>query len=161
MTSNLNPLAPPSPAIDHPEHKIHIRLVKDPLQEGSTLRYTLVDCEKNVGFDTYWHSWETYQDVFRTVGFQSWKLEPYVISEEERLKYPPGFWGPYLAAPWVIQFTCKKALLGEGDSGQYGGKVVGVLLVLRVTRGKPSDRLRSSHIGLRDNRLFGGRLRAP
>ena len=52
--------------------------------------------------------WTTYEEAFRTVGFRSWKIEPYLIPPDLVRKYNEGFWDEYIAAPSVIHFTCQK-----------------------------------------------------
>jgi len=80
----------------------------EPLHEGSTLRVTLLLGEKTVEFDIYWTNWAIYEDVFRTVGFRSWKMESYLIPPVLERKYGEGFWDEYIAAPSVIHFSCQK-----------------------------------------------------
>jgi toxoflavin synthase len=108
VASNLNPQQPPQPLIDHGKYGLTIRLVDEPLHEGSTLRVTLLLGEKTVGFDIYWTHWATYEEVFRTVGFRSWKMESYLIPPVLERKYGEGFWDEYIAAPSVIHFSCQK-----------------------------------------------------
>ncbi|WP_212006150.1 class I SAM-dependent methyltransferase [Chitinophaga sp. HK235] len=108
ITSNLNPQQPAVPSLFLPEHKLHFKLISGLLEEGSTIRCTLLSDGQEVSFDTYWYSWKTYQEVFRAAGFVSCELEPYIISAEEEKKYPPGFWDVYHARPWVIQLICRK-----------------------------------------------------
>jgi SAM-dependent methyltransferase len=108
VASNLNPLQPPRPLHDHRKYGLRIRAVDDPLHEGATIRVQLLLGEKTVEFDIYWIDWTTYEDVFRTVGFRSWKLEPYLIPPEIARQYEEGFWDDYLSTPSVIHFSCQK-----------------------------------------------------
>ena len=108
VASNLNPQQPPQPLIDHGKYGLTIRLVDAPLHEGATLRVTLRLGEKQVEFDIYWTNWATYEEVFRTVGFRSWKMEAYLIPPVLEGKYGAGFWDEYIAAPSVIHFSCQK-----------------------------------------------------
>lgn len=108
ITSNLNPQIPFIPPLNLPEHKTYIALVSGILEEGATFRCTLNSDGQPLIFDTHWYSWHTYEEVFRTAGFDTWSLERYLISVEEENKYPPGFWESYHATPWVIQFICTR-----------------------------------------------------
>ncbi|MCW3467067.1 class I SAM-dependent methyltransferase [Chitinophaga nivalis] len=111
ITSNLNPLAPPLPELDLPEHKLHYRLTSNLLADGLPMDGTLLHDGQQITFKAWWYSWQTYQTVFRDAGFTNCAIVPYLIPEEEINKYPPGFWAPYYAAPWVIQFICHKPLV--------------------------------------------------
>ena len=52
--------------------------------------------------------WATYEEAFRTVGFRSCKIEPYLVPPDVERKYGEGFWDEYIATPSVIHFTCQK-----------------------------------------------------
>lgn len=108
VASNANPCQPPQPILDHRKYGLMDRLLDEPLHEGSRIRATLFLGEKMVEFDCYWIPWTTYEEVFRTVGFYSWKIEPYLISPDLERKYGEGFWDEYIAAPSVIHFICQK-----------------------------------------------------
>jgi 2-polyprenyl-3-methyl-5-hydroxy-6-metoxy-1,4-benzoquinol methylase len=108
VASNANPQQPPQPVLDHRKYGLIYRLVDEPLHEGARLHATLFLGEKTVEFDFYWTPWTTYEEAFRTVGFRSWKIEPYLIPPDLVRKYNEGFWDEYIAAPSVIHFTCQK-----------------------------------------------------
>jgi len=108
VASNANPHRPPQPIFDHRKYGLMERLVDEPLHEGSRICVTLFLAEKRVEFDIYWIPWATYEEAFRTVGFRSWKIEPYLIPPDVERKYGEGFWDHYIAAPSVIHFTCQK-----------------------------------------------------
>jgi toxoflavin synthase len=108
VASNANPLQPPQPILDHRKYGLIYRLVDEPLQEGSRLHATLFLGEQTVEFDFYWLPWTTYEEAFRTVGFRSWQIEPYMIPPDSERKYGAGFWDEYIATPSVIHITCQK-----------------------------------------------------
>jgi hypothetical protein len=82
--------------------------VDEPLEEGARLRGTLFLGENTVEFDFYWLPWAAYEEAFRTIGFRSWKIEPYLIPPELERKYGEGFWDEYIATPSGIHITCQK-----------------------------------------------------
>ena len=108
VASNHNPRLPPQPCIDHKQYGVTTRLVDAPLHEGATLRVTVGLGEKTVEFSTYWHPWSTYEAAFRTVGFRTWQMAPYVISPALARKYGADFWDAYLATPAAVHFICHK-----------------------------------------------------
>lgn len=108
VASNANPLQPPQPIIDQRKYGLMYRLVDEPLQEGAKLHATLFLGENTVEFDFYWLPWTAYEEAFRTVGFRSWKIEPYLIPPGSERKYGEGFWDEYIATPSVIHITCQK-----------------------------------------------------
>jgi SAM-dependent methyltransferase len=108
VASNANPHQPPQPILDHRKYGLMERLVDEPLHEGSRICVTLFLGEKTVEFDIYWIPWATYEEAFRSVGFRSWKIEPYLIPPDVERKYGEGFWDEYIATPSVIHFTCQK-----------------------------------------------------
>jgi len=108
VASNANPLQPPQPILDQRKYGLIYRLVDEPLHEGARIRATLFLGENTVEFDFYWTPWTTYEEAFRTVGFRSWKIEPYLIPPDSERKYGEGFWDEYIAAPSVIHITCQK-----------------------------------------------------
>jgi len=108
VASNHNPQLQPQPLIDHGKYGLKIRLVDAPLHEGSTLRVTLLLGEKTVEFDIYWTAWATHEEVFRAVGFHSWKKEAFLIPPVLERKYEAGFWDEYIAAPSVVHVSCQK-----------------------------------------------------
>jgi|RhiMetdeSRZDD1v2_1073273.scaffolds.fasta_scaffold09525_11 toxoflavin synthase len=108
VASNANPHHPPQPILDHRQYGVVSRLVDAPLREGSRIRVTLVHGEQTAEFEIYWWPWAIYEEVFRTVGFRSWQLEPYLIPPDAARTYGEGFWDVYLAAPPAIQIICEK-----------------------------------------------------
>ncbi|HEX5726044.1 MAG TPA: class I SAM-dependent methyltransferase [Longimicrobiaceae bacterium] len=106
--SNANPLQPPQPIIDQRKYGLRYELMDETLHEGATLRATLFLGENTVEFDFYWLPWTAYEEAFRTVGFRSWKVEPYLIPPDSERKYGEGFWDEYIAAPSVVHITCQK-----------------------------------------------------
>lgn len=106
--SNANPLLPPEPVIDQRKYGLRYTLVDEPLHEGATLRAALFLGEHTVEFDFYWLPWEAYEEAFRTVGFRSWKIEPYLVPADSERRYGAGFWDEYAAVPSVVHITCEK-----------------------------------------------------
>ena len=106
--SNANPDRPPQPVIDQRQYGLRYQLVDEPLREGSRLRATLFLGEKTVEFDFYWLPWAAYEEAFQTVGFRSWKIEPYLIPPGSERKYGEGFWDEYVATPSVVHLICQK-----------------------------------------------------
>ena len=106
--SNANPLQPPQPTIDQRKYGLRYDLVDAPLRDGSKLHATLFLGEHTVEFDFYWLPWEAYEEAFRTVGFRSWKIEPYLIPPGSEQKYGEGFWDDYIAVPSVVHIICQK-----------------------------------------------------
>lgn len=108
VASNNNPQLPPQPFIDHGKYGVTTRLVDAPLHEGSTIHVTICLGEKRVEFYNYWRPWATYEEAFRTVGFRTWKMEPYLIPPDLEHKYGEGFWDEYIATPAAVHFICQK-----------------------------------------------------
>jgi toxoflavin synthase len=106
--SNANPLLPPQPVIDQQKYGLKYTAVDASLHEGSTLRATLFLGEHTVEFDFYWLPWEAYEEAFRTVGFRSWRIEPYLIPPDSEQRYGEGFWDEYVAVPSVVHIICQK-----------------------------------------------------
>lgn len=106
--SNANPLLPPQPVIDQRKYGLRYDLVDEHLHEGATLRATLFLGENTVEFDFYWLPWTAYEEAFRTVGFRSWKIEPYLIPPDSEHRYGEGFWDEYIALPSVVHIICQK-----------------------------------------------------
>jgi SAM-dependent methyltransferase len=108
VTTVPNILEPAHLLADHPRYGFGIRLVDESLREGARLRGTLVLGEHKVEFDFYWLPWEAYEEAFRTVGFPSWKAEPFLIPPDAEHRRGAGFWDEYVAAPSAIQIICQK-----------------------------------------------------
>jgi ubiquinone/menaquinone biosynthesis C-methylase UbiE len=116
VASIANILQPPQPLFDQRKYGFSFRLIDETLHEGARLRGTLYLGEKTVEFDFYWLPWEAYEEAFRTVGFRSWKIEPFLIPPDSARKIPPdsarkrgeGFWEEYLARPSGMHITCHK-----------------------------------------------------
>jgi ubiquinone/menaquinone biosynthesis C-methylase UbiE len=106
--SIANLLQPPQPILDQRKYGFSYRLVDETLHEGARLRGTLFFGENTVEFDFYWLPWAAYEEAFRTVGFRSWKIEPYLIPPESEHKYGEGFWDEYIARPSGLHITCQK-----------------------------------------------------
>jgi len=108
VASNLNPDRPPQPFLDYGRYGHTLRLVDAPLRAWSTIHTTLLLGAKTVEFDIYWAPWTIYEEVFRSVGFQTWTREPYIIPPSLAYTYGEGFWDAYLAAPSLVHFICQK-----------------------------------------------------
>ncbi|HEX6746973.1 MAG TPA: class I SAM-dependent methyltransferase [Longimicrobium sp.] len=108
VTGNANPLLPAQPTRDLSKYGVRHDLVGETLHEGSTLHATLFLGDRTVEFDFSWLPWEAYEEAFRTVGFRSWKIEPYLIPPELEEKYGKGFWDDYIATPAVLNIICQK-----------------------------------------------------
>ena len=106
--SNANPDRPPQPDLDQRQYGLRYELVDAPLREGTRHRATLFLGEKTVEFDFYWLPWAAYEEAFRTVGFRSWRIEPYLIPPGSERKYGEGFWDEYVATPSVVHLICQK-----------------------------------------------------
>jgi hypothetical protein len=52
-----------------------------------------------VDFDFYWWPWEVYEEAFRTAGFNSCTIEPFLVPPDSDATRGAGFWDEYLAAP--------------------------------------------------------------
>ena len=103
-----NVLQPAHLIADHPTLGFTIRLVDETLHEGARLRGTLLLGEDKVEFDFYWLPWEAYEEAFRTVGFRSWKAEPFLIPPDSEQKRGKGFWDEYIEAPSALHIICQK-----------------------------------------------------
>jgi SAM-dependent methyltransferase len=104
-----NLLQPGKPtAIDQRQYGFSYRLVDETLHEGAKLRGTLFLGENTVEFDFHWLPWEAYEEAFRTAGFRSWKVEPFLIPPGSEQRYGEGFWDEYLATPSGVHITCHK-----------------------------------------------------
>lgn len=108
VASIANPLRPPQPVIDNRKYGFSFRLVDETLHEGARLRGTLFLGEKTVEFDFHWWPWEVYEEAFRTAGFSSWKIEPFLIPPDSEHKRGEGFWDEYVGAPSAVHIICQK-----------------------------------------------------
>ncbi|HEX8211033.1 MAG TPA: class I SAM-dependent methyltransferase [Longimicrobium sp.] len=108
VASIANPLRPPQPVVDHRKYGFSFRLLDETLNEGANLRGTLFLGEKTVEFDFYWWPWEVYEEAFRSAGFCSCKIEPFLIPPDSEHKRGQGFWDEYLAAPSAMHVLCEK-----------------------------------------------------
>jgi SAM-dependent methyltransferase len=104
----INPHLPPRPLVGHQKYGFSYRLEGESLQEGSRLRATLFVGKQTVEFDIYWQPWAAYEEVFRTVGFRSWRIEPYQLPPEAERTFGEGFWNEFIAAPSALHITCRK-----------------------------------------------------
>lgn len=103
-----NLLQPPQPVVDQRKYGFSYRLMDETLHEGASLRGTLFVGENTVEFDFHWLPWDAYEEAFRTVGFRSWKIEPFLIPPDSDQKYGEGFWDEYVAAPSAMHITGHK-----------------------------------------------------
>jgi SAM-dependent methyltransferase len=108
VASIANPLLPPQPVIDQRKYGFSYRLLDETLREGAGLRGTLYLGPNVVEFDFYWWSWETYETAFRTAGFRSRTIEPFLIPPDSDQKRGEGFWDEYVAAPCAMHIICQK-----------------------------------------------------
>jgi hypothetical protein len=49
-----------------------------------------------------------YDEAFRTAGFRSCTIEPFLIPAESEHKRGEGFWDEYVAAPSAVHITWQK-----------------------------------------------------
>lgn len=49
-----------------------------------------------------------YEEAFRTAGFSSWKIEPFLIPPDSEDRRGEGFWDEYVAAPSAMHIICRK-----------------------------------------------------
>jgi len=108
VASIANILQPPQPSFDQPKYGFSFRLMEETLHEGARLRGTLFLGERTVEFDFYWLPWEAYEEAFRSVGFRSWTIEPFLIPPDSDRTRVQGFWEDYLARPSGLHITCRK-----------------------------------------------------
>ena len=108
VASIANPLQPPQPIVDHRKYGFSFRLMDETLREGANLRGTLYLGANTVEFDFYWWPWEVYEEAFRTVGFTSCTIEPFLIPPESENSRGEGFWDEYIAAPSAMHIICVK-----------------------------------------------------
>ena len=108
VASIANPLRPPQPVVDHRKYGFSFRLLDETLHEGARLRGTLFLGENTVEFDFHWWPREVYEEAFRTAGFRSWKIEPFLVPPDSEQKRGAGFWDEYAAAPSAVHVICQK-----------------------------------------------------
>ncbi|HEX2187969.1 MAG TPA: class I SAM-dependent methyltransferase [Longimicrobiaceae bacterium] len=108
VASIANPLQPPQPVVDHRKYGFSYRLVDETLHEGARLRGTLFLGEKTVDFDFHWFPWEVYEEAFRTAGFRSCRIEPFLIPPQSEHTRGEGFWDEYVGAPSAMHVSCQK-----------------------------------------------------
>jgi len=108
VASIANILQPPQPVFDQRKYGFSFRLMDETLHEGAKLRGTLFLGEQTVEFDFYWLPWEAYEQAFRSVGFRSWNIEPFLIPPDAERQRGEGFWAEYLARPSGLHITCWK-----------------------------------------------------
>jgi SAM-dependent methyltransferase len=101
-------LQPGQTGVDQRKYGFSYRLMDESLHEGARLRGTLYLGERTVEFDFHWLPWEAYEDAFRTVGFRSWTMEPFLIPPDSDQTRGPGFWDEYAALPSGIHIICRK-----------------------------------------------------
>lgn len=106
VASIANPLQPPQPVVDHRKYSWSYRLLDDTLHEGARLRGTLYLGEKTVEFDFFWWPWEAYQEAFRTAGFRSCTIEPFLIPPDSERARGEDFWDDCIAAPSAMHIIC-------------------------------------------------------
>lgn len=108
VASIANPLLPPQPVVDHRKYGFSFRLLDETLHEGANLRGTLYLGANTVDFDFYWWPWEVYEEAFRTAGFRSCTIEPFLIPPDADEERGEGFWDEYIAAPSAMHIICQK-----------------------------------------------------
>jgi len=108
VASVANLLQPPQPDFDQRKYGFSFRLLDETLHEGAKLRGTLFLGENTVEFDFCWLPWQAYEDAFRTVGFRSWTIEPFLIPPDSERTRGEGFWDEYLGRPSGLHITCQK-----------------------------------------------------
>ena len=108
VASIANPLLPPRPVVDHRKYGFSFRLLDETLREGANLRGTLYLGANTVDFDFCWWPWEVYEEAFRTAGFRSCAIEPFLIPPDSDQKRGEGFWDEYVAAPSAMHVICRK-----------------------------------------------------
>lgn len=108
VASIANPLRPPQPIIDNRKYGFSFRLLDETLHEGARLRGTLFLGENTVEFDFYWWPWAVYEEAFRTAGFRSCEIEPFLIPPDSEHKRGEGFWDEYVAAPSAVHIIAQK-----------------------------------------------------
>jgi SAM-dependent methyltransferase len=108
VASIANPLLPPQPVVDHRKYGFSFRLLDETLHEGARLRGTLYLGQNTVDFDFYWWPWEVYEEAFRTVGFSSCTIEPFLIPPDSDEKRGEGFWDGYIGAPSAMHIICQR-----------------------------------------------------
>ena len=108
VASIANLLHPPQPVFDQRKYGFSYRLLDETLHEGARLRGTLFLGERTVDFDFHWLPWEAYEEAFDTVGFRSWKIEPFLVPPESERQRGEGFWDEYIATPSAMHITCRK-----------------------------------------------------
>lgn len=108
VASIANPLLPPQPVVDHRKYGFSFRLLDETLREGANLRGTLYMGANTVEFDFYWWPWEVYEASFRTAGFRSCTIEPFLVPPDSDRTRGGGFWDEYVAAPSAMHIICEK-----------------------------------------------------
>ena len=108
VASVANVLQPPQPIMDQRKYGFSFRLLDETLHEGARLRGTLFLGENTVDFDFFWLPWEAYEEAFRTVGFRSCRIEPFLIPPDAEHQRGEGFWDEYIAAPSGMHVICRK-----------------------------------------------------
>lgn len=103
-----NLLQPGQHVVDQRKYGFSYRLMDETLHEGARLRGTLFLGGNTVEFDFHWLPWEAYEEAFRTVGFRSWKIEPFLVPPNSDQTYGEGFWDEYIATPSGMHITCHK-----------------------------------------------------
>ena len=108
VASIANVLQPPQPIFDQRKYGFSFRLMDEALHEGARLRGTLFLGQNTVEFDFHWLPWEAYEEAFRTVGFRSWKIEPFLIPPEAERTRGEGFWDEFIRTPSAMHITAHK-----------------------------------------------------
>jgi toxoflavin synthase len=91
------------------KYGISWRSLSEPLQEGGTVRVSLVVGENRVAFDNYFLTWSTYQWALETAGFQSIKVQDSMpLSPELEQQLGRAYWAYWLEHPPFIIIECRK-----------------------------------------------------
>ena len=109
----LNNNVPKWPELDgkrFEKYGITWQSMSEPLQEGDTMRLSLVVGENRVEFDNYFLPWSAYQWAFETAGFQSVEVQDALpLSPELEQQLGREHWAYLLEHPTFIIIECRKS----------------------------------------------------
>ncbi len=99
---------PDNPISKHKEYD-SIVTAKEPVKEGYPLTITLfVNGEESCSFVNYYWKKQTYNEIFKKVGFKNIIWQKMVVSEEGLKKFGKDFWENYSEDAHLIGISCEK-----------------------------------------------------
>jgi ubiquinone/menaquinone biosynthesis C-methylase UbiE len=107
VTVNNNSEQPPNSYLKTKKYGF-IKSISQPLQAGTAIKYTFDNDGKPFSFDNYYLSQETYQRVFKNVGFQDIRWQKPLVSSQGIEEFSQDYWQDFLDCQPLIGIECFK-----------------------------------------------------